>query len=350
MATTLATLIAQARTQLLELPGLTTPVISSVTPAGTTGASTWTYKVVAVNADQTSIASAAVSTSTGNATLTAGNTNNIVWAAISGATAYQLYRTAVATSPTTTGLIATVGASVLQFNDTGVAGDLSAAPTITTGGSNWSDAELLVHLTDAAKDLWAAILDTYGDHFFTVDTTHVSLAASDTQLTGVPTDCFRVQLIEPLDTTTTASGGNVAFVPRKYNHPDFEAARAVGTIDPSMAGVIFYDVSGAGTPVGTPVILTAPKLASALNLRFVYNPTLGVLTTASNNPIPGEADKALVSYCIAFGRSKERDDRSPDPNWIAVYATEKQSILARITPRQEQEAEYVNGMFEDSYY
>ena len=121
-------------------------------------------------------------------------------------------------------------------------------------------------------------------------------------------------------------------------------------MDVNAAGVIFYDVSGAGTPVGTPTILVAPPLSSALNLRFVYNPSLAAMTTSSTNPIPGESDKALVAYTVAFARSKERDDRSPDPNWIAVYSTEKQSILARITPRQEQEAEYVDGMFEDLYY
>ena len=71
---------------------------------------------------------------------------------------------------------------------------------------------------------------------------------------------------------------------------------------------------------------------------------------SSANPIPGEADKALVSYAVAFSRSKERDDRSPDPNWIAVYATEKQSILARITPRQEQDVEFAFGLFDDLYY
>ncbi len=219
------------------------------------------------------------------------------------------------------GIIAIVGASALQFDDTGLVGDASTAPSAATGGTFWTDAELLTHLTDGAKDMWAAILDVFGDHFFTVDVTNVSLAASGTQLTGVPTDCFRVQLIEPRDTTSTASGSQISFVPRKYNHPEFEAARAQLAIDPNTAGVIFYDVSGAGTPVGTPVILTAPKLSSALNLRFVYNPTLAAITGASNNPIPGEADKALVAYAVAFARSKERDDRSPDPNWRLARVT-----------------------------
>jgi hypothetical protein len=350
MATTFATLIGQVRTHLQELPALSTPSAPTITPQGTTGASTWTYKIEALNRHQTSIASAGGSTTTGNATLSSTNYNRITWTAVSGASAYRIYRTAVATSPTTTGMIAIVSASALQFDDTGVAGDASTAPTVTTGGSFWTDAELLVHLIDGAKDMWAACLDTFGDHFFTDDITNVSLAASATQLTGVPADTFRVLLIEPRDTTVTGTYRDVVFVPRKYNHPDFIAARAAGTLDPATARVIFYDVTSAGTPVGTPVVLTAPKINAALTLRFVYCPVLGTLTSASNNPIPGEADKALVAYATAFARAKERDDRSPDPNWLAVYATEKQSVLVRITPRQEQEAEYVQGWLDDQYY
>lgn len=349
MATTLATLIAQVRTQLMELSTLATPTAPTITPQGVTGAAAWAYKVEALNADQTSIASAAGTTATGNATLSSTNFNRVTWPAVTGASSYRIHRTTVATSPTTTGVIAVVG-TVLQLDDTGLVGDLSTAPTAATGGNYWTDAEILVHLIDGAKDMWAAILDTYGDHYLTVDETLVSLAASATQLTGVPTDCFRVHLIEPRDTTSAGQYAYVSFVPRKYNHPEFVAARAQGTMDPSLARIIFYDVSGAGTPVGTPVILTAPKISAALNLRFVYNPVLAAMTSISNNPIPGESDKALVSYAVAFARAKERDDRSPDPNWIAVYATEKQSILVRITPRQDQEAEYVSGIFEDTYY
>ena len=172
----------------------------TVTPQGTTGASTWTYKIEAINADQTSIASAGGSTATGNATLSSSNFNRITWTAVTGATSYRIYRTAVATSPTTTGVIAVVG-TVLQLDDTGLAGDSATAPSAITGGSFWTDDELLDKLIDAAKDMWAAILDTYGDHYLTVDVTNVSLAASATSLTGVPTDTFRVHLIEPRDTT-----------------------------------------------------------------------------------------------------------------------------------------------------
>ena len=349
MATTLNTLTAQVRTQLLEAISLSTPSAPTITNNGAAGATTWTYRVEALNRDQTSIASGAGSTATGNATLTSSNSNRVTWSAVTGATSYRIWRTVAGTSPTTTGAIGITG-NVTTFDDTGLAGDAATFPSAVTGGAFWTDAEILVHLIDGAKDMWAAILDTYGDHFLTVDTTSVSLAADSNSLTGVPSDTFRVHLIEPRDTTSAGSYPNVVFVPRKYNHPDFIAARTVGSISPTLARIIFYDVSGAGTPVGTPTVLTAPQISAALTLRFVYNPTLAALTGASNNPIPGEADKALVAYAVAFSRSKERDDRSPDPNWIAVYGTEKQSILTRITPRQEQEAEYVQGLFDSQYY
>jgi hypothetical protein len=350
MATTFATLISQVRTELLELPSLSTPAVPTITPQGTTGAATWTYRIEALNRNQTSIASTAGSTATGNATLTSSNFNRITWTAVTGATAYRIYRTVAGTSPTTLGVIALVGA-VLQLDDTGLAGDASTAPTAATGGVFWTDAELLIHLINGAKDMWAAIIDTFGDHFFTNDASNVTLAASGTSLSGVPTDTFRVLQIEPRDTTSAGPHRNISFVPRKFNHPDFIAARALGTLDPTLARIIYYDVTGAGTPVGTPTVVVAPSISAEMNLRFVYVPILsGSLVASSNNPIPGESDKALVAYGTAFARSKERDDRSPDPNWLAVYSTEKQSILTRITPRQDQGTEEVIGMFEESYY
>jgi hypothetical protein len=224
------------------------------------------------------------------------------------------------------------------------------AELLETSANFWTDAEILTHLIDGCKDLWAAILDVYGDHYLKVDETHVSLAAGATELSGVPADTFRVQLIEPRITTENGESKGVIFVPKKYNSSDFINARAFGTLNPSDWGIIFYDVSGVGAPNGAPTVLTAPKTGSNLLLRFVYNPVLVDLTASSNNPIPGEADKALKAYAYAFARAKEREDRSPDPGWIAVYATEKQSILTRITPRQDQNPEEVEGMFEQTRY
>ena len=219
---------------------------------------------------------------------------------------------------------------------------------LETTASFWSDAELLEHIVEGVKDLWGAVVDLHQEHFATDDATNVSLSASSNQLTGVPADVFRVLLIEPRVLTTANTGRAVRFVPRDYNSPEFENARAMSAQDPVGGTYIYYAVFGAGAPTAAPTIKTAPQISSALTLRLVYIPTLAAadMEAGDANPIPGEADNALYAWCMAFARAKERDDRSPDPNWLAVYATEKQNILTRLTPRQEHEPEYVEGMFD----
>lgn len=212
--------------------------------------------------------------------------------------------------------------------------------------SFWSSAELIDIINKGIKDLWGAIIDLNQEHFITVDESNVTLEASTSSLTGVPSDVFRVHLIEPRDTTPTGSFRNVEFVPRDYNHPLFRNARAQGVLDASTGINIYFTVSQAGAPVGAPTILVAPQVDSQLPLRFVYVPVLAAVASSGNNPIPGESDQALIAWCVAYARAKEREDRSPDPNWLAVYATEKQNILVRCAPRQTQEPEIVDGVFD----
>lgn len=209
----------------------------------------------------------------------------------------------------------------------------------------WTSAELIALMNECFKDMWGAILDLNQEHFLTVDESNVSLAADATSLTGVPTDCFRVHLIEPRDTTTNP-GQRVVFVPKDYNSALFTNARSWPAQDPNNGLAIFYTLTGAGAPVGAPSVLVAPKLSTALNLRFVYNPSIPTKTSGQDNPIPGESDNAVIAWTVAYARAKEREDRSPDPNWLAIYATEKQNVLVRMTPRQTQEPEVVEGVFD----
>ena len=215
----------------------------------------------------------------------------------------------------------------------------------------WTDDELLSIALRGTTDLWAGVIDLNEEHFLTVDATNVSLAASTATLTGVPADTFRVYLIEPRDITDTGAARFVHFVPRDYNHPEFTNARAWTGASPTDYLNVFYALSGAGAPTNTPIVRIAPMLSTAMDLRFVYIPTLGVssYTTNSDNPIPGESDHAIIAWTVAYARAKEREDRSPDPAWIAVYATEKQSLLSRMVPRQVQEPIVVDGLFE-SYW
>lgn len=208
--------------------------------------------------------------------------------------------------------------------------------------SFWTDDELKDIAVLGYKDLWGAIIDQFAAHYQTVDETNVTLAANTATLSGVPADVFRVELIEPRDTTQQGATRDIVFVPRAYNHREFIAARQLNNVDPTAPQTIYYALSGVGSPIAAPTIRVAPKLTAAMNIRLVYNQTIPVLSV---NPIPGESDQAAKAWIIAWALAKEREDRSPDTNWLAVYATEKQHVLMRITPRQTQEPEYVEEFF-----
>ena len=219
---------------------------------------------------------------------------------------------------------------------------------LETSASFWTDAELLVDAIDGVRDLWKAVLALDEGHFYTQDITLVSMAASTKTLTGVPADVYRVVLIEPRDLSSTATVQNMTFEPRALNHPDFSGARSLGDVSPS-GRTIYYSVLGAGSPVAAPTIEVAPTLSEAVNLRFTYVAGLAAMTSSSNNPIPGESDHAVMAWIIAHARAKERADRSPDPEWLAMFAADKAHLIASLTPRQTQEPEIAEAMFE-SYW
>lgn len=95
------------------------PATPGITTIGTTGTTTWKYKVTARNAKGETVPSTEVTTTTGNATLDATNFNRITWTAVSGATDYRVYRTTAGGTPSTTGLIGTTASTTLD--DTGLA-------------------------------------------------------------------------------------------------------------------------------------------------------------------------------------------------------------------------------------
>lgn len=235
-------------------------------------------------------------------------------------------------------------ATLLSAIETNVRKDLKEATA-----TFWTSAELIQHMNDGIQNLWGAIIDLFEEHYITVDTTNVSLAADGTQLTGVPSDCFRVHLIEPKDTTSAGTAPNTIFLPREYNGFEFANARTLTSQDPRAGLKIYYQMTGAGYPVDTPVVLTAPKISTALTLRFVYVPGIATKAAGDNNPIPGQSDKALHAYTMAFALAKEQEDKMPHPGWLSIYKTEKDSILQRLTPRQSQEPVVVEDMFGGSY-
>ena len=219
----------------------------------------------------------------------------------------------------------------------------------------WTDAELTDILTLGCVDLWGAILDLHQDHYFKINTTDVVLKTATTadisagfkEISGIPYDCFRILLIEPLDTTVVGPGHQVLFMPRKFNHPDSIIARTLDPQDPSAlpSRQIYYCITGVGAPIEPPHVICQPLISADLPIRLVYNPTVQV---DEYNPIPGGSDNALKAWTIAYAMAKEGEGpaRVPDTGWLTVYGTEKQMILTRLTPRQEQEPDVVEDMFQ----
>ncbi len=214
--------------------------------------------------------------------------------------------------------------------------------------SFWTDAELLAEAQKGTFDLWRPIVDLKSEYYLTIDTTNVTMAANTGTLTGVPSGCYKIYLIEPVNNTEIGPNINLHFEPKEFNHPYVRAARASANIEPSNA-VIYYSITGQGAPYAAPTIYVAPKVTSAVSLRFVYVPviTTGDMEVGDNVPLPGEADNALVAWTVAYARAKEREERGPDPEWIQIYATEKQSLLNSLGKRQLQEPEYVDALWED---
>lgn len=214
-----------------------------------------------------------------------------------------------------------------------------------TTANFWTDAELIAIMNDGIKELWRSILDLYQDHMITIDETNMSITASSSTVTGVPTDVFRIVNIQPRTLGASSSNPGLVFKPATLTDPRFIQAQALPPQSPRNR-VIYYATINAGAPVGAPTIRIAPQVSSAVNLAVWYNPTLAAKASSDTNPIPGESDRALMAYTIAWARAKEKGDRSPDAEYISIYATEKRNLLIALTPRSVQEVQTVDGLFE----
>lgn len=110
------------------IDSLSAPTVS-VTNIGSTGATTYGYRVSAINSVGETLASSTVTTTTGNAALTGSNYNRISWTRVIGATGYKVYgRTSGAEL-----LIATV-TTANHYDDTGAVTPSGALPTTNTTG------------------------------------------------------------------------------------------------------------------------------------------------------------------------------------------------------------------------
>lgn len=113
---------------------------------GTPGTTSYSYQVIAHSATGVTGPSNTATATTGNAVLSAGNRISIQIPMVAGCTYFDVYRTASAGTPATTGkiathdcyttqLIPTENASILAVTDTGLAGDGTTPPTVNTTGA-----------------------------------------------------------------------------------------------------------------------------------------------------------------------------------------------------------------------
>lgn len=70
---------------------LTTPVGLAITPTGTTGHTTYSYRISAFNSAGESLACTSVNSTTGTSSISATNYNAVAWTATSGATGYNVW-------------------------------------------------------------------------------------------------------------------------------------------------------------------------------------------------------------------------------------------------------------------
>jgi hypothetical protein len=235
-------------------------------------------------------------------------------------------------------------ATTLQSLLTDVRSHLIAPISGDNADTFWQDSEIVSILNRGIKELWRAINDNYQNYFLTVDKTNVTIAASTELLAGVPSDVAIVRKLTPRD---PASYPYLKFEYRNFDHKDFIAAETQAALDPSQARLVYFYISQAGAPVAAPEIHIAPLLSAVVNLTLGYVPVLATLAATGYNPIPGESDQALINWGVAWARAKEREDRSPDPGWLQMYATEKANILVSLTPRQTQDDDVAEAMFEE---
>lgn len=129
-----------------QLTQLATPATPTITNVGTAGVTTQSYKVVAKSGFGSTLgataASAAGSTTTGNATLSTTNYNVVTWAAVTGAASYDIYRTVggaaqgkIASVLATVDLGTGIQTATYTLNDTALVADGTTAPTANTTGA-----------------------------------------------------------------------------------------------------------------------------------------------------------------------------------------------------------------------
>lgn len=113
---------------------ITTPTNLTITPQGSAGTTTYSYKITAFNDTGETAASSAATTTTGNATLDNTNYNRVTWTAVANATGYNIFgRTA--TGYAEVYLTTVYGQAIAQWDDKGTATPVTSHLPPTTNSS-----------------------------------------------------------------------------------------------------------------------------------------------------------------------------------------------------------------------
>ncbi len=111
---------------------LATPSGVTVVPQGTTGATTYGYRISAKNGTGETLASTTVTTATGNATLSVSNFNRISWSAVTGASSYRVFGRTSGTE------LFIVEVTATTFDDTGAITPAGALPGSNTTSTSYN--------------------------------------------------------------------------------------------------------------------------------------------------------------------------------------------------------------------
>ena len=209
---------------------LTAPSAPTVTNVGTTGTTTYSYEVIAIDAAHGyTAASASGSTTTGNATLSTTNFNRISWSPVSGAALYAVYQTAPGSYRV--GIVS--GQSIADFG---------SADSGSTNGLNST---------------------LYGDLFFDIPTTAPSSAGADWLATTVSSISGT--------TFTLATAATTAATSQPISHDDtaaittaFNAANATGATLYFPVGTYEFCGTSLGSSSWNNINVRGPKINAAV--------------------------------------------------------------------------------------
>lgn len=272
----------------LTLSVMATPTAPTTAVVGTTGSTSYNYKIVAVNADGTDGLPSAASTTltTGNATLTTSNYNTVSWPVVSGAKGYKVLRSVSAgayqiltyannslADATTSGLsIKDQGqytASTYTPVGSSPGGSLTLGVPLAigsggTGSATQNFVDLTTNQTAAGNKTWSGIgAITINDALTTTPTFNLQQSgAGDVSLQFLAVGARRyVMGIDQSDSTKFKLG----------NTTDLGSGTALLTIDPTGGGKVGIaqtsPTASLHLPAGTASASTAPlKLTSGTNL------------------------------------------------------------------------------------